>query len=67
MTTKCCEVSLSSDNYLPFAIAQWLLAETAIILQSSFSATRNVDENQDIRRNLRLNYPKDPLRDNVNE
>ncbi|KAH9395271.1 hypothetical protein TYRP_016729 [Tyrophagus putrescentiae] len=41
--------------------------ETAIILQSSFSSTRNVDENQDIRRNLRLNYPKDPLKENVIE
>lgn len=39
----------------------------AIILQSSFSVTRNIDENKDIRRNLRLNYPKDPLKENVNE
>lgn len=39
----------------------------AIILQSNFSANRAVDENKDIRRNLRLNYPKDPLKENVNE
>jgi len=44
-----------------------MLRETAIVLQSSFSSIRNVDENQDIRRNLRLNYPKDPLKENVIE
>ena len=41
--------------------------ETAIILQSRYSATRNIDEEQDIRRNLRLNYPKDPLKEKVNK
>ncbi|KAJ6216497.1 hypothetical protein RDWZM_007654 [Blomia tropicalis] len=44
-----------------------MVRETAIVLLSSFSSTRNVDEEQDIRRNLRLNYPKDPLKENVNE
>lgn len=43
------------------------IRESAIILQSSFSTHRNVDQEQDIRRNLRLNYPKDPLRENVDE
>lgn len=42
-------------------------SETAIILQSSFSSTRNIDADSDIRRNLRLNYPKDPLKENVIE
>jgi len=53
-----CEVQQDNDK---------IQRETAIILQSSFSYTRNVDENQDIRRNLRLNYPKDPLKENVIE
>ncbi|KPM07431.1 thrombospondin-like protein [Sarcoptes scabiei] len=44
-----------------------LLREMAIILPSSFSTHRTVDETKDIRRNLRLNYPKDPLKDNINE
>nr|XP_046915902.1 somatomedin-B and thrombospondin type-1 domain-containing protein-like [Dermatophagoides farinae] len=44
-----------------------MLREMAIILQSSFSVTRNIDADKDIRRNLRLNYPKDPLKENINE
>ncbi|CAG2102352.1 unnamed protein product [Medioppia subpectinata] len=41
--------------------------ETALILQSSFSETRQVDDSIDIRRNLRLRYPKDPQKENSHE
>ncbi|XP_071443116.1 somatomedin-B and thrombospondin type-1 domain-containing protein [Hetaerina americana] len=38
------------------------IKETAMLLPASLSASRHVNETSDIRRNLRLRYPKDPSR-----
>lgn len=38
--------------------------ETALILPSTFSHIRTMNATHDIRKNLRLKYPKDPVKDN---
>jgi hypothetical protein len=38
----------------------FLFAETAMLLPVTLSSSRRVNETNDIRRNLRLRYPKDP-------
>jgi hypothetical protein len=38
----------------------FLIAETAMLLPVTLSSSRRVNETNDLRRNLRLRYPKDP-------
>lgn len=40
------------------------VAETAMLLPASLSWSRDVNATHDIRRNLRLRYPKDPADEN---
>jgi hypothetical protein len=41
----------------------FLVPETAMLLPVTLSSSRRVNETNDIRRNLRLRYPKDPAED----
>jgi len=38
----------------------FMFPETAMLLPVTLSSSRRVNETNDIRRNLRLRYPKDP-------